>query len=149
MAYGFNDDKSKYEIKETVGLWRNYAPFMSSGFADQTVTLNDDWGNYQFIEIICQYSNNISEACYSSVKIPTVVGGFTVTLNVPYFHDNGSLSIPVSGRKVTFASNSDAAKKSLTFGKGYRRSLSAGGNIGKTESNTLCIPIAVIGYKYF
>lgn len=147
MAYGFNDDKSKYEIKNGVVLWENPNTGNNAGFAAQTVELSDEHTNYDYLEIICV--NVPVGKLYQSMKIPNTQA-LTRTINMPNFDYSVGSSIYFVGRDVQFLQNSTAALKQAVFGNGWRiaAQMGSGGTIGKSTGATYCIPVAIIGYKY-
>ena len=148
MAYGFNDDKSKYEIKNGVVLWENPNTGDNSGFAAQTVQLSDEHTNYDYLEIIAV--NVPVGKLYGSMKIPQPAMTARI-INIPSFDgSSGSSSLYWVGRDVQFLQNSTAARSQAVFGNGWRKSIQAGsgGAIGISTGATYCIPVAIIGYKY-
>lgn len=147
MAYGFNADKSKYDIKMGTVLWENPDTGDNSGFAAQTVTLSDDHRNYDYLEIICV--NVPAGKLYQSMKIPNT-STLTRTINIPAFDNTVGGTLYWTGRDVQFLQNSTAAFRQAVFGNGWRVSIQAGsgGVVGKSTGATYCIPVAIIGYNY-
>ena len=148
MAYGFNDDKSKYEIKQGTVLWENSNTGLNAGFDAQTVELTDNHTNYDYVEVIVL--NVPSGKLYQSIKFPLpAMTDHTLVCSATNFASVGGI-LYWCWRNVQFLQNSDAARKQAVFGNGGRVSIQAGsgGAIGTSTGATYCIPVAIIGYKY-
>lgn len=117
---------------KTKVLWENASP--SSSFAGQTITLNDDVENYDYIGIIC--ANGSSNADGRSRFMPIVMiptsstMGAVITLAA--YRNYRRNTTAMSGNSITF----DNCMYYATYGT----------NTG-TNSNTNIIPRLVIGFK--
>lgn len=136
MAYGFNEDKSKYNLPKL--LWENPNP---SSFPAQTITLNDDLTNYDFIEIIIVHST--TAFTHVSCKVPVAANQTELVSTYPYQIGDTNV-IYINTRNAQWNAN---APTSITFGDGNRKLINAG-NITAMTNTTYAIPVAVIGHKY-
>lgn len=143
MAYGFNDDKSKYPFGGSV-LWENSAP--SSAFAAQTVSLSDSLANYEYIEIIFKRTN--TDNVYGTTgKIPVSASG--LVLNIGKFNQSNSGSTNVLTSSVYTREATIAGNTSIAFAVGSYMSISYGSSHSYSagSSTTYCVPYKIIGHK--
>lgn len=139
MPYGFNTDKSKFEIEGgMVLLWENPDP--TAVFNAQTVTLEDAYTNYDFIEIVYKFRNEagtlrnthavsklMADAGYSGyIAVDTITGQQTY----------------IAMRQVTLVDTSE--DNTVQFSTG---TILQGQNTTVSSSPNYCIPLAIIGYK--
>ena len=133
MAYGFNEDKSKYDFDNSVILWEQTIPSRTYYFRTQTVTLNDDLENYKSIEVTFNTSSEgytDPDNCYTTGKIPLKY--------CKNFHLSGINQ---------YRSCSIESSNSIKFDGGMmiRHSNNAIATIG--DNDQYAVPFKIIGYK--
>lgn len=148
MAYGFNDDKSKYELIQPEVLWTNPSP--SASFGEQTINIGVDLSEYTYFEIIynmgSQYTYRYSTGLLLATKInpsepdpshAVATTDFQLEAVCPtgsgynMFTRHGQIQFGYGGNHANFDD-----------GKVYTSQSSAG-----TTSTTVCVPYQILGYK--
>lgn len=108
-----------------VVLWTNLSP--SSSFAGQNVTLSDNIANYKYYEVIYQRSTT---ANYTQSTGKIIVGNSGVLQQLTAFAQK---------REISIASTTATFTDAVYYGT-Y-------GNSTTTTSNTIIIPLQILGYK--
>lgn len=121
-----NVDEEEWYSKPKV-LWTNLAP--TSGFASQTITLNDDISNYKYYEILSIGGQGIPNTLYSTGRLSTEKSQTRLNVIRQYL---GYREVTINGTSVTFGN----------YGQ-----MNTYGNATLTTNNTVCLPYKILGYK--